>query len=536
VGLHVVLDTADIQVRYSSTQVRIYDVHAGSAVATYAIDNTTEQVWKLALRHYGGGGNDFGVTLYTRAVNSDKWKKAISATTLTAGGSGGNALIWGNHSTSGNDSSWTHFDFVMYSGEGPGPTQYYDDLALNTLNDRPYVLYGKRIPTPPHRQYLQNGLYTRATSGPGTRGDTWKIEPRFDHPITAIDSTSSSSPQRGWRSTNTNQITVAWDLNRDSTLGNSSIGMYLGGINFPSAELMGWNGAAWVKLADLKANKGLTGLPCTVTGDTVQVDTVPASSSRYIHYGEFVGGYVKFNGGDIRPIAWNSEGFWTDKTTKRPVFRFSGTIPAGAMTTCELWHPNALVLLHENATLYDRYALRIPSTTTGTGDFRGGVCLIGGVAFFGRKYARGRVIETSPNYSLREDMAGLRTAKKRGKTRRMVSMGWTEVDLSTVYEKNANPDYISLRSDPAAPPVAARFSTPMVIEGRLEELGGGSIPVIYIPNIPETNPVSQETQMAGRDFYVYGRVVDAVSRQARLGTEVASEVSTLTGLKIEEEI
>jgi len=60
--------------------------------------------------------------------------------------------------------------------------------------------------------------------------------------------------------------------------------------------------------------------------------------------------------------------------------------------------------------------------------------------------------------------------------------------------------------------------------------------VIYIPNIPETNPVSQETQMAGRDFYVYGRVVDAVSRQARLGTEVASEVSTLTGLKIEEEI
>lgn len=534
VGLHLILDTFEIEVRFDATQVRIHDVHAAATVGTASPSGGmgSEQVFKLALRKSDAGATACSVTLYRRAPSTDVWEQLITTSSLTNGASVANLIDWGNFAA-GEDSTWTFLHWVMDTGSGE-QGDYFDDLSQDVLDQDPLVLYGAPLPAPPHRLYIDQQLYLRGTSGPGTRGDTWKVEPSFDYPVSSLDWRNSATPSRGWRSTDETQKTFAYDCTLDSTLGNSSIGLFLAGVNFREAQLLGWNGAAWVTLAQAFADQGLNGLACTVTGDTVQVNTGASVDARYIQYGEFVGGTVAFNGGDKRRIVWNSEGTFTDNTTKRPVFRFEGTAPGGATVTCQLWHPSMLVLLHENLTLYDRYALRIPAQSTVDGYFEIGVAFPGAAVLFGFKNARGRVIQTTPNYELLTDRAGLRTARKLGSSRRAVSLGWSDRDLTAISGATPDPDYIGLRA--TAPAVADRFGTALLLEGLQEHLGGAYRPVVYIPNIPATTPGNDETRLCGQEYYVYGRVVGTLSRVARLGTEVSSEVVNLSGFRLEEEL
>ena len=532
-GLRLVLDTYNINLWFSSTQVALYDVHAGAHIGASPVtpgNMGTEHSYKLAIRQDRTGAN--AATLYRRTRDTDAWTTLITGTALTTGAPAANLIDWGNFNTQ--DSSWSSFHWVADSGTGDAGG-YFDDQAQNLIPQSPFVLYGAPLPVPPFSRYLDKGLLLRGTSGPATRGDTWQIPPQFDHPVEALDYGVNASPARRWRSVGVGAATIAWGLGLASTLGNSSVGMFLGGINFATAELRGWNGAAWVTLATLEAQTGLTGLACVVNGDTVVVNAAVSVDARYISYGEFVGGHVKFNNGDIRRIVWNSEGSYTDRTTKRPSFRFEGNALGGAVATCNLWHPSALVILHENTTLYDRYALHIPAQTTAEGYFEVGTVIIGAMAMFGRKYARGRSVETTPNYSLTEDLSGARRGRKLGDTRRAVSMVWLASDLTAISGATPDPDYISPRAA-ANTPTADRHGAPLLVEGLLGRLGGGTVPVVYVPNIPETTPGNLETRMAARDRYVYGRIVGGVTRSAILGTEAQDEVVNLAGVRIEEEV
>lgn len=534
VGVKMLLGGMQVHVRFSTTEVRLYDAAAPATISTTSVDMTSEKVFKCAIRKIAAGAI-YAATLYQRDIRTDSW--TTLGTTVALGTSGSTDQIdWGMFVDTA-DCEWTFFHWVAESGNGD-QNSWTDDLAQDVISRDPYAMYGAPLPAPPFKRYVDQGLFIRGTGGPATRGDTYKIEPRFDHPITAIDWRNDASPDRGWRSVDDSAAQViAWDMTLDSTLGNESIGLFLGGINFGSALFQGWNGAAWVTLGTLTANTGLTSLPVAVTGDTASVDTGSSVDGRYIAYGEFVGGTIVFNGGETRRIVWNSEGVYTDNLTKRPQFRFEGGA-IGAHATCELWHPSALLLVHEHTTIYDRYAVRIPIQTTYDGDFRIGVVLVGGMAMFGRKYARGRTITTTPNYAMTQDEAGHRRARELGDVRRSVVMSWSEVDLTAVSGASPNPDYISLRSNAAAGPVADRFSTPLLMEGLIRELQGGVRPCVYVPHIAATTADANgdETRLSGREDYVYGRLVDASTRTAVLGTESQDEVVTFTGVRFEEEV
>jgi hypothetical protein len=157
------------------------------------------------------------------------------------------------------------------------------------------------------------------------------------------------------------------------------------------------------------------------------------------------------------------------------------------------------------------------------------------MAMFGRKYARGRTQDTAPNFALVEDSAGRRSARKLGPSRRAVSVVWLGADLTSISGATPDPDYISPRAA-ATTPTADRHGTPLLIEGLIEQLGGGTTPIVYVPNIPETSPGNLETRMAARERFVYGRIMGGVTRSAVLGTEAQSEVVNLAGLRIDEEV
>ena len=535
VGLELTLDTFKVEIRFSSTNVRIRDVHAGGDVGTGAPSGgmSSEQVFKVAMRKSGAAANGCSITLYRRAPADEVWTQLVAATTLTAGASTTNLIDWGQFAT-GESCTWTFFHWCMDAGNGD-QNQAGDDLSQDATGLDPLVLYGAPLAVPPYRSYLDLQLYVRGTSGPGTRGDTWKIQTRYDHPIEALDPQLAPSPARSWRSVGTSEAVITWDPagGLDSTLGNNSIGLYLGGINFPAAELRGWNGAAWVVLGTLHADQGLQTIPCVVTGNTIEVDTGTSAAFRYVLYNEFRDGTVKFNNGEIRRIEWNSEGTLTDVATKRPSFRFAGATP-GVVATMDLWHTSALLLVHETTTIYDRYSVRIPSQSTADGYFKIGVCLVGAMAVFGRKYAHGRVINTIPNYSLARDRSGRSTARELGKRRRSVSLGWSPVDLTAIGGSSPAPDFVSLRG--VAPPVADRHGAPLLVEGLIDHLGGGAVPAVYVVNIPETSPGDLETRQSARESYVYGRVVDTLTRSAVLGTENETEVVEISGLRLDEEV
>lgn len=84
--------------------------------------------------------------------------------------------------------------------------------------------------------------------------------------------------------------------------------------------------------------------------------------------------------------------------------------------------------------------------------------------------------------------------------------------------------------------MADRYGAPLLVEGLLRDIGGAARPVVYVPNIPETTAGNKQTKLSSRGGYVYSRLIGTVSRSARLGTENSSEVVTLNGVRLEEEV
>lgn len=549
VGVEVVFGSAaagndmQVEVRFSGSNVRITDTLAGGAtVATAAIDTLNgRKVFKLALRGYGAA-NTGRLTLYSRSPDSDVWTALVTTSTLTEryGGGATTSIKFGHPTACTAETRWHHFHWTRYTGRG-GAASYYDDLARNTLVDDPMVLYGKRLPSMPYRAWLDQQLYVYGSSGPAVRGDTWKVVPAYDYPISNIDVVAAPSPTRKWRSTGTGALQrIAWipSAGLQTGFGSTSYGVGIVGANFPTCNFRGWDGAAWQTLCTIGFGTGLSGLRWTRTGDTITVDTGGASSAtRWIAYDELAGATFNFGGGaGQRKIRSNTEGSWTNATTKRPQLVLEGITGAepASGTGGEIWNTDATGIVHEGTTFYSRYCVEIPSNSTADGYFTLGCVAVCGLAVFGHKYSRNRSITTEGTYEMFTAASGARVARKLGIPFGTVEASWVEgFDASGIWATTPSPDYLSMRSG-STNAVAARGDSTL-LEGIVRRTNGPVLPIFYLPAIPETTPGSDFSVLTGSERVVFGRLVDSVTRETVLGEEVRSEAVRLTGLKVERE-
>lgn len=531
-----------LSVNFSTTQVRMRDLVAGADIGTASVDtSTTRKVFKLAFRNTTGTSGS--ATLYVRDPDSDVWTTLITTGSLTRNTTApaSSTVLWGHVDSGTVNSDWHFVHFTNKTGEGIA-TRYFDDLALNTIANDPFVLYGARLPSPPYRLAIDQGLFAHGVSGPALRGDTWKVVPSYDHPISALDTVNSASPAETWRSASDGTLVrIAWEpsAGQNTHPGNSTYGIAVVGANIQTAMFRGWNGAAWVDIVQLRFHQEMIALDYTRSGDTIQVDTgATITGPLYVGLDELAGATVDLGSSKVRGVLRNTEGAWTDQTTKRPILTLDGidgTEPASG--TLEIRWPEAVSLIHDDLTHYSRYAIEIPVQTTAEGYFEIGGIIIGPAVIFGTKYSRNRAVTTAPNYDLYTATNGARSARKLGPGRRTVSASWVEgFDATNVQQASPVPDYVSARSGTDA--FAARGDA-YVLEGMVRRVGGATVPVVYIPKIPtpdSSGPDQDVTRLAGRERMVYGRIMNPVSREVVLGEENLNEVVRVSGLTLEEEV
>lgn len=534
-------DDYEIALRFSSTQVRLYDANAAATVDTVTVDTTGGIEVLVAL-----AGASCRVW-YREAPSSSEdqvWVLGMETDALTddtGAPDSANLLEWGLIASSTQDVDWYE---VAYVGSNSTGLTGVESLAAG--QDNPDDLYpGTLSATPLH---IADGVRLAAVDGPAYEGDTWNIDTRYDYAIDRIFPSVAASPRVAWKATSDQQAcTIALKLSdlastEDSRPLNDIIGLHLSGINFRQCYLQGYdpNTTSWTNIAELLASEQrLQGLDWSRSGNTV----IPNSTNDdplYVHHNEFMGGTFSVSGGsECYRITWNTAGGWTTGTTKRPTLVLDG-VAGGATasgTAGQIWATSMTGIAYLDGADYSAYRLSIPSQHTVDGEgYTIGSMVLGPIEVLGTENSWGRVTETSAGTELVE--ADDRTSRSRvlAPPRRSVSLAWTDGIDQTQVEPSVDPapDYILASTGGSAEPVAAIADTAYQLEGILRGLDGPHQPLVYLPYIPggQSGPTSQI--LTRRSMHVLCRLASPVRVENIQGDEAADEVVRIASIELTE--
>jgi hypothetical protein len=430
---------------------------------------------------------------------------------------------------------WHHLSLCGW-GNRWSPTS---ELRIGDSSDwaNPGSLHPRNVPPIALPALVDGNTKIAAIDGPTVEAETWDVLTDYDNPID--HAVAAHGPRISWQSVDETAQEIVWDLHSlagatASTFLNSSIGCALLGCNFRTANLEYWSGAAWVSLIALDAAEGFEALKYTLSGNVATVDTGQDNTAgRYLNYDDLRGATFKQTGGKARKILTQTEGAWTDSTTKRPRLLLDGINGSlSASGTCELWFPDMCGISHE-VTASPRYIrLQIPaSQVTVSGYYEIGQIVIGSLLIFGHQPSRGFSTATQQGTAITDLADGSTRATRTGPPRRSLELSWDDgIDASQTQASSAVPDYVAGTS--GGLPVATRSDIARTLEGALREAASADVPVVYIGRIP-TNSATPDTLNNPRQF-LYGRASGEYRREHILGDEAASEVDRIAKITITE--
>lgn len=531
-------DDYDISVRIrlngSQHEIRVRDNNAAADVGSDMVVASTDGVdVMIAL-----GAASVSTWYRQRTLGTDReFTAGATSTTLTsdtATPAANNLLQWG-HVTSGTaESRWFELHYV--SDEYTG----FDISDLSEGQDNPDELFARGISS----EYISvdAGLRIRSVDGPMLAGESWDIDARYDYGIGRIFPSLSASPRIRWRSTDTTEqlIALAFDETLlgtvESALGNTTIGLYLSGINWRNGELQGYDvdTAAWVTIATIDTSTGMTGLDWTRLGNTVIPAVAGAGDQPYLHMNECANWTFGYNGVNFCRINASTEGKW-DRTSgimKRPTL-FLKDASAGHPTSGGSGYlmPTEYAVIVHTAATYAGYRLKISSQSTVDGYFEIGAMVLGPVVVFGNEYAWGRRIETRHGTSVTRARDGTDRSHVDQPAERLVEFSWVDgIEMSGV--EAADPDYVLPTSTGGVGPSASVGDVPYVLDGLVRLLNGPHHPIVYLPKIAKGTP--DTIHLNRRHQFLYGRTAGSVSVENVLGLELSTELSRVGSITIEE--
>ena len=523
----------NISVRMTASAFRLWDNNAAAAVGSDATVDMTAGVQLLIAIKNGKAATYYRLT-GTSSDNARSWTNgpAGSLTSDTSSPAANSSISWGHRVIQAGESKWRLFHWSV-QGAASQP------LAEGFTN--PTDLFSRPISR--HPIGIDDGVKVSAIDGPGRESETWNIDTRYDYSVEHIDPTLAPSPRRRWRTTGETQADIVWDLHglaNDARYGSTTIGLYLGGINWRTGSLWGKaNGGSWVKLGDLDAAEGLQPLAFTRVGDSVGPNVAGSvNAAQYLQRNEYAGGSFASSTSVVRRIVRHTEGAFSNSLTRRATLFLDGVADSDpASGDGAIWSPRMLAIAH-HVSDYRYLRLRIDAQTTADGYFEIGSCILGPLALFGSPYSWGRVIDNVANVELTTARDGTRYARGLGDPRRLVSFSWSEgVDTSATYSSsgtNAIPDYLTGTSTSGAEPIGTPYDTPMVLSGVLTEINGAATPVVYVPAIARGTPnFAVYPQKAAS---VYGRMTTPVRLETVQGDELGTEIMRVLNVEIEEEV
>lgn len=506
-------DDYGIQLAFDTTRVVVTDEHLGQ-VAVYNVDMTQRQVIWVSFDAAGNG-------LVLVRSPGGQWATAYSGplTSNTTTPRAGTYADWGHIAGPAGTtvSLWYGVGFT-------GPQ------AAQAGSQRGRWLSSEPVPLPEYGTV--NALCNlSAVGGPAVIGEQWTASVAHDYPVSAAFPTQQPSPYRGWRSKDTTEQILAWDLERDTWLGDS-LALYIGRANFGLAYLEYYDGAAW-QIAGIWNSKFYDGANpfYTIDGDTIIPGFLPTDTGRYIWENELTDGYVTMPGtsGTVaRRIRSNSAGFWTNQaTTIQPRVLLKGVDGTEfASQFAQVFCPNGLLVVHFAARTTARYwRVRIPNQLTVDSYFSAGVVSLMRLVAWGAESSWGQGQSTDSNLLESRDRWGTSRMAQQGPQQTSWDLGWSDQTNHLQLRSSArDADYMA---PTGGLPLAGHEDLGMQVRGILEVVKGGEVPVVAISQIPDDG-----VTLTDPTLYLYGHLLASLRMTQSAGDMGSTEVIRVDSITV----
>jgi hypothetical protein len=524
-----------VELRFGRDRAQVWDTTPGygSAVAISNLLTLDDEDRDWMISWDDSGSNPAAWVMYKKPADQ-VWTRVtmtsdLSTTPTSTGG-------WFGHRVTGSYSST--WNFVQFANTMRPDLRDWTEADYHPIRQygRPFSVY----PT-----YLDAGWQLESKGSAAFVDDKWAAETGYEFPISAAHPEIAGSPRIEWRSIDTTEVSIEWNLNSGATTRplSPATGLHLNGINFKTANFEGWNGAAWVSIGAVNAATDYTGLSYALSGNVVAPrPSGTFSALRYVELEELAGSYAVFDPGggseSIHKINHNSEGSFSAASgtvhVKPAELEVGGDVSAvAAAGTFEVWEDAATLIVYNHTAVYQKYRLRIPAQSTAEGYFKIGAVVCGPLLVFGTDYSWGRTVALESNQEITTGRSGDRIVEELGPLRRQVQFAWTE-GWDARPTGGSSPiafDHLSMN---ASTGLGVR-NDPTIMAGALRRLRGAKEPTVFLPRLPDSG--NQATKMiTGRARQVYGRVVSPVTQQTILGDEGTNEVLTINQIVIDEEI
>jgi hypothetical protein len=533
-----------VVIRHTATGFRVADATAATTIATVTLSGRVDIRVALGKDADGNGA----VRVWYRDADATHpadrfWILGASSDALTdnAGAAGANAITWGHLTASASTSVWHRFLDVsdIYAGKTrlcSGQTNP-DDLGAREFS--------------PRGTYVDGGLILSATDGPTVRGDLWSVEASDDYPLARIlPHNGQPSPRvlARWDSATQADVAVRWSEIGDASVGCDTIAIGLFGSTIGRVEIAGYDAdtSAWVTLAAVNLYDGLEALPYVRDGNVVRPSTTAPADSPTLVREEVRGAYAwTYSAGHYAwEIQANTEGKWTNATTRRPVLRVDAASIDPTSGTLHIIPRDVVIVLHLAGVVYSGIRLRVPVPSSTIPRPPGGIhelgsLVVGPVVLMPEDYSWGRVVETDTATEIIEQADGTSTSRVRAVPRRLVEVGWVDgIETSAAVDPGgeADPDYLLASAASGALAAALVGTTPTVLDGIHRAQSGAAGHVVYLPRLVKGGASDVAVLLNRRGQHLYGRLEGPVRVENVLGEELDTELVRVATLTIREEV
>lgn len=521
-------DRHEVELCLTTSAIVIRDETNGVTEINIAADLTEwTQILVWVDEHLDGAFRRWTVGVMWKRPEDWEWSEPQFTSSMvgTATTGAGSEYRFGHCEADTADSDWRHFLLVWDDTSGETSERVRTSSASGNED-----LQGKAlspVPTPiPVIGSAGQAAHLAAVSGPGQLGETYDIAAEHDYPIENIFHEVSPSKARKWRSQDTSAqtIRVSWDDLHWLSDYSTSIAIAMFGCNFPTATVRGVAGGVTTTLGTFDLRHG-TGLSYFSAERTLGPSTTQATGLRYLDEMELVGGSVSFGGGVVRRITHNTPGVFS--TESKRAFLTLDTAISGTSGSCDIWHPDGVLVLHDIQDDFDALEIEIPSTDTAEGYFEIGQIVVGAVRPAGFTWSWGWTWSKEPNAETRRDAYGTSRARRMGPAPRTLTVPWPDgVDASALRGTAPEFDYLAADSgwELAAYPDVWGF-----IFGLMERTKSGQVPVIALTEIP-----AEDAMVTAQHAFMYGRISSSFQVDGVVGNEGSDEVYRGSALTLQE--
>jgi hypothetical protein len=493
----------EVQVWFSTSQIRVYDDVSNAAIVTVNVD-TTQGVDVILASSNGV------VSVWYRLAGLEElrnWTNATSNTSLTSGASvaAGHTIQFGHltYASGTMITDWNEFHISTLDAVGENMSTGFTNP--DDCTTRAYPPIGQYA-------YIYDGVKISSSDGPTYEGEEFNITPQYDYPVDNVFYQVAPTPRIDWRSegvTSGNVPSQTISIKLDETdfvntytdnMGNDLVGFHFNGINWHDGEIYYHNGTTWVSLAQIDNQIHCS---CIVSGRTARGGT--NQGKPYFTLNELEGWTCYFPDGEdkhFRLITANTEGKFGHgggSTFKDCIIYFDEAPPQSA-TEIFLIPPRLTMAISMNGKKASGFKIETGPQQTYHNDIRIGELLLGPIIVPGRQYSRGRTISIQSGTITTNTQDGIRYSREVEPPKRNFRIAWTDgVDISTLQGLEPEPDYWKASNQAGSQPIAVENEAPDLMLGFLQYVQGARKHFVYIPNISKSTSAAGDIRQINRD-------------------------------------